>query len=133
MFLENLSDGEKAAFLGLAKKLIEADEVLSPKESQLLASLTDAADTAIATGSVADLAAAFRTRQCKASALLELLGLGLSDDEYHPAEAALVAEVSTAFGFTEEELVWMESWVVRQAYLIEEAVGFMNQKNGGEM
>ena len=128
MFPENLTDGEKAAFLGLAKRLIEADEILSPKEIQLLGSLTDAAGVAAATGTVAELAAAFHTRQSKASALLELLGLGLSDDEYHPTEATLVAEVSNALGFTEDELTWMESWIVREASLIEEAVGFMRHE-----
>lgn len=133
MFLENLSDGEKAAFLGLAKRLVEADEILSPKEIQLLASLTDAAGVAAANGTVADLAAAFHTRQCKASALLELLGLGLSDGEYHPAEATLVAEISNAFGFTKEELTWMESWIVRQASLIEEAADFMGHEKEEEI
>ena len=133
MFLENLTDGEKAAFLGLAKRLIEADEILSPKEIQLLASLTDTAGVAAATGTVADLAAAFHTHQSKASALLELLGLGLSDDEYHPAEATLVAEVSNALGFTKEELTWMESWVVRQASLVEEAVDFMRHEKKEEV
>lgn len=133
MFLENLSDGEKAAFLGLAKTLIEADEILSPQESQLLASLTEAAGVAAVTGSVEALAAAFHTHKSKASALLELLGLGLTDGEYHPAEASLVADVSNAFGFAEEELAWMESWVVRQASLVEEAASFMSQENGEEM
>ena len=133
MFLENLSDGEKAAFLGLAKKLIEADQILSPKESQLLASLTETAGVAAATGSVEALAATFHTHKCKASALLELLGLGLADGEYHPAEAFLVAEVASAFGFAEEELAWMESWVIRQASLVEEASRFMSQEDREEM
>ena len=133
MFLENLTDGEKAAFLGLAKRLIEADEILSPMEVQLLSSLTNAAGVAAATGTVADLAAAFHTRQSKASALFELLGLGLSDDEYHPAEATLVAEVSNALGFTKDELTWMESWIVREASLIEEAVDFMRHEKEEEI
>ena len=128
MFLENLRSDERAAFLGLAKKLVEADEVLSPQESELLMSLSDATGTVAATGSVTDLAAVFHTRRSKASALLELLGLGLSDDEYHPAEAALIAEVSNAFGFMDEELIWMESWIIRQASLVEEAADFMGRK-----
>ena len=90
MFLENLRNEERPAFLGLAKMLVEADEVLSPQESQLLMSLSDATGAIATTGSVTDLAAVFDTRQSKVSALLELLGLGLSDDEYHPAEATLV-------------------------------------------
>ena len=76
MFVENLTDGEKAAFLGLAKSLVEADEVLSPKETQLLSSLSDAAGVDAAPGSLKELAGAFQTRQSKVSAMLEMMGLG---------------------------------------------------------
>ena len=133
MFIENLTDGEKAAFLGLAKLLVEADEVLSPKETQLLSSLSDAAGVDAVSGSLKELAGAFQTRQSKASAMLEMMGLGLADGEYHPAEAALMAEFSNALGFTEDELLWMESWIVRQVSLVEEAANFMSQTGKGEL
>ena len=44
MFLENLTDGEKSAFLGLAHKLVQVDGLLRAREEQVLGSLTALAD-----------------------------------------------------------------------------------------
>ena len=71
-----------------------------------------------------ELASAFQTRQSKVSALLELIGLGYADGEYRPIESALVGEISRALGFADDEVAGMESWVVRQTALLQEAAGF---------
>ena len=129
MFLENLIGREKSAFLGLAQKIVHADELLSPREAQLLSSLEVAAGETATEGTVEDLAAVFQTRQSRASALLELMGLGLADGEYHPAESRLIEEISEALGFTKDELIGMENWIVRQVSLIEEAAGFWTKED----
>lgn len=129
MFLENLTDGEKAAFLGFAHKLVQADGVLREREGEVLGSLGAMAGGPVAEGTVNELAEAFQTRKARVSALLELLGIGLVDGEYHPAERAAVSEIAQALGFRETELAEMESWVVRQVALVEEAVGFWTDGN----
>ena len=129
MFLENLTDGEKSAFLGLAQRLIRADGVLSSKEEQVLASLTAVAGHRTAEGTLKELANTFQTRKTKVSALLELLGLALADGEYHAAEKGLVSEIAKALDFTENELDGMETWVVRQVALFEEAANFWNEED----
>ena len=129
MFLENLIGREKSAFLGLAQKIVHADGLLAPREAQLLSSLEVAAGEVVAEGTVEDLAAIFQTRQSRASALLELMGLGLVDGEYHPAESKLIKEISEALGFAEDELIGMESWIVRQVALIEEAASFWTKED----
>ena len=129
MFLENLIGREKSAFLGLAQKVVQADGVLAPREAQLLASLEATVGEDVAEGTVEDLAATFQTRQSKVSALLELMGLGFTDGEYHPAEGRLIKKISKVLGFTEDELVGMENWVVRQVALIEEAAGFWTEED----
>ena len=124
MFLENMTGGEKSAFLGLAQELVRADGVLSSKEEELLASLTAMAGLQAAEGTLEDLAGTFQTRKAKVSALLELLGLALVDGEYRTATRAVVAGIAKAFCFGEDELGGMEDWVARQIALIEEAAAF---------
>ena len=126
MFLENMSGGEKSAFLGLAQELVRADGVLSSKEEELLASLAAMAGHQAAKGTLEDLAGTFQTRKAKVSALLELLGLARVDGEYQTATRAVVAGIAKAFGFGEDELGGMEAWVARQIALIEEAADFWN-------
>ena len=129
MFLENLIGKEKSAFLGLAQMVVHADGLLSAREAQLLTALEAAAGETVAQGTIESLAAVFQTRQSRVSALLELMGLGLADGEYHPAETKLIKEIAKALGFTEDELIGMESWVVRQVALIEEAAGFWTEED----
>ena len=129
MFLENLIGKEKSAFLGLAQKVVHADGLLSAREAQLLTALEAAAGETVAQGTIESLAAVFQTRQSRVSALLELMGLGLADGEYHPAETKLIKEIANALGFTEDELIGMESWTVRQIALIEEAEGFWTEED----
>ncbi len=128
MFLYNLTANEQSAFLGLAQNIIQADGILAPQEEQLFEYLTKATGQSPAEGTVESLASVFQNRRAKASALLELMGLGLSDSQYNPAERALVAKVAKAFGFNENELVVMENWVIRQAMLVEEANGFWSEE-----
>ena len=128
MFLENLVGSEKSAFLGLAQRIVQADGALAPREAQLLEVLEAATEATASAGEVRELASAFRTRQSRVSALLELMGLGLADGEYHPAEKGMIADISKTMGFSEEELLWMEGWVVRQSHLLEEAADFWREE-----
>ena len=124
MFLENLEPREKRAFLALAQKVVHADGVLAEREARILAALSDAIGAPALDGTVEELAAAFQSRRSKVSALLELMGIGYVDGEYHVAEIESVAEIARALGFADDELVGLENWVVRQVALIEEAAGF---------
>lgn len=124
MFLENLEPREKRAFLALALKVVHADGVLAEREARILATLSDAIGEPALEGTVEELAAVFQSRRSRVSALLELMGIGYADGEYHVAEIESVAEIARALGFPDDELVGLENWVVRQVALIEEAAGF---------
>ena len=128
MFIENLTENEKAAFLGLAQKVIRADGVLAPKEELLLASWSSLGVHSPMDGTVERLASIFSTRRSRVSALLELLGLAFADGKYRRTERTLGAEIAQALGFTESELIAMENWVIRQVALVEEAVGFWEEE-----
>lgn len=96
MFVENLVGSEKSAFLGLARKVGQADGVLSPREAQLLSSFAAATEAEFADGTVQELASAPQTPQSKVSVAPELIELGYADGEYRPIESALIGEISRA-------------------------------------
>ena len=129
MFIKNLDGAQIGAFIGLARQVIRADGVLAPEEVGLLETIAQTAGFSgePPAGTVAQLASAFTTRRAKASALLELMGLGFADGEYHPAEKDLIREIAQAFGFSDDELASMEGWVTRQVMLLEEAAGFWEE------
>lgn len=129
MFLENLEAGEKRAFLALAHKVVHADGVLAEREAEILATLSSAIGEPALEGTLEELAAAFQSRRSKVFALLELMGIGYVDGEYQVAEIESVTEIARALGFSSDELVGMENWVVRQVALIEEATGFWNAED----
>ena len=129
MFLENLEPREKRAFLALAHKVVHADGVLAEREARILATLSDAIREPALEGTLEELAAVFQSRRSRVSALLELMGIGYADGEYHVAEIESVAEIARALGFSDDELVGLENWVVRQVALIEEAAGFWTAKD----
>ena len=124
MFLENLTRTERSAFLILARKLVHADGILREREEQVLSFLADVSDETETEGSLDDVAAAFATRRAKVSALLELIGIGLIDGDYHSRERVVVAEAARALGFRESELLEMETWVARQVALLDDAAQF---------
>ena len=61
--------------------------------------------------------------------MLELIGLGFADGEYRPVESALIGEIARAMGIRDDEIAAMESWVIRQVALSEEAAGFWNTED----
>lgn len=126
VFLDHLSAAEAGAFLALARLVVLADGSLSDEEAPALAALTKALDfpPAPAGDTVAELAALFTNRRAQVSALLELMGLGFVDGQYHPVEREIIGEVAAAFGVGAAELLAMEGWVIRQGVLMREAAGF---------
>ena len=72
-----------------------------------------------------DWATCFSTQRARTSALLELLAVCVVDGEYHPAERAAMVQLADAMGVSAEELRQLESWVLRQAALLQEAEALM--------
>lgn len=128
MFLYSLSQEQKKSFLGLAHRFITTDNCLAPQEEDLLKIMTTemglSTDTEIPTLELPQLLTAFDTRQAKIAILLELVGLGYSDNDFHPEENGFVRQVADTFGILEDEIKAMENWVLRQMMLVQEAAGF---------
>ncbi len=125
MFLNNLSENEKKAFLTLAKEFILVDGVLSPEEEDLVNIMK--AEMSIEQGfpdgekSRQDLFKMFESKKSRVSALIEMEGLGYANMEYHVQEKAFIHEMAESFGVTPDELDTIDEWVVRQVALLYEA------------
>lgn len=128
MFLHILNETQQKSFLAIAKQFIEVDTHLSEEEQNLLELMMAETgldfDTELPEGNVEDLLAQFDTKQARAAVLLELIGVGHADNEFHAEESHFVQKIGRTFGVSDEELQAMESWVTRQMALAQEVERF---------
>ena len=127
MFLGALNNDEKKAFAGLAQKMIETDGIVVGEEKEALAALKlELGGAEAGSQDVAELAAAFGTRQAKVAALLELIGLGFSDAKYSVEESSFITSVAEAMGIDNDEIPQLESWVREHVCLVKRALNMMH-------
>ena len=128
MFLHILNDTQQRAFLALARQFIEADSKLSDEEHNLLELMYAEAgfdfDEELPEGDRAALLPAFDTPQSRAAVVLELIGVGHADNEFHATESEFVRSVAASLGVPEARVQQMENWVERQLALAQEAEQF---------
>jgi uncharacterized tellurite resistance protein B-like protein len=127
MFISNLSSEQQSAFLSLAKQLIASDGNIAPAEKALLETIQQQMSEGVTASEVTidTLSNVFSCKKSKASLLLELLGLAHADQEYHSTEKTFIKQLAEACDVSTNELQDMESWVVRQLALVNEANQFM--------
>lgn len=128
MFLHILTDTQQRAFLVLAREFIEADQYLAAEEQNLLelmwAETGQPFGPELAEGDRATLLAAFDTRQAQAAVLLELIGVGHADSEFHAQESQFIHDAAAKFGVPAERVRAMENWVERQLALARDVEQF---------
>jgi uncharacterized tellurite resistance protein B-like protein len=131
MFLHLLDDEQQKALLALAREFIEADEKLSDEEHNLLELMYAESgldfDTELPQAAMEELLPVFDTKQARAAALLEMIGVGHADDEFHPEESEFVRRMAAGLGISEQEVGEMEDWVMRQLALAQEVERFWRQ------
>lgn len=124
MFLGQLEDRQKEAFLVLADRVIRADGVVAEQEEAMLAAMKTEmglpSDMRPDDRSVEDVAPLFSSRPSKVAALLELIGLSMADGHYHDDEAAVLESIKNSFNVTPAEYEVMRNWVIRQLALVRE-------------
>lgn len=134
MFIHMLTPDERRAFFGLAKQLIAADGKIADEELHALRHIEleagmSADEVAPTDGADPRVIAALKGKKARAATLLELLGLAYADREYHPKENAMIKSVAAALDVTDNELLQMENWVLRQMALATEAERFFEGGN----
>lgn len=104
MFLVNLSDSQKDAFMTLAYKLIAVDGVLDEGELDMMAQykleMNLPLDYDETQGDLETAIATFASESdaIKKQILFELVGLACAGDDYENEEYTLIEQVRTAFG-----------------------------------
>jgi len=131
MFLQDLSNTEKVAFIGLAKQLVLADGSLNTEEelllNQMLKEMQLTGEEAPKDTNLDFLANEFTTLKSKTICLIELIALGYANMEYHDLEKEFVNELASRFGISLEKTIEIESWVVKQLAHLYEAEEFWQQ------
>ena len=131
MFLSGLSDSTKSASLGLAKKMIAADDVVRPEEAEMLRDVAlemeldpdiDPPET-----SVAELCAAVSDPRARASILLELASFAHVDSEYADSERALLASVASEWSIDPLTVVRVEAWAEQRIKVTLEAAEIVQE------
>lgn len=125
MFLHYLTDAQCPAFLGLVRHMVLVDERFDLREWKRLdlmrAEMGLPAATPIPETNLATLALPFTTRRSQLVALLELISLGYSDEDFHPTEHSIIQELAAIFALETTDLLLLENWVLRQRALLQEA------------
>lgn len=154
MFLAELEETEKQAFVELANRFMCSDGTKGDAEARMLeqmrsqmwpTSVPEEGSTAAIVAAtvlgkskwlmrstfsddtpIADLLSCFTSRASRSIALLEIIGLGHADANYCALEEEFVNEMATAFQIPLADVAAMENWVLRQLTLVNEARAIIN-------
>lgn len=126
MFLNLFNSQEKAAFLTLAKQLINSDEIIAQSEvikykslryeMEILEEMTrEELENEIANlpKNSIEIANIFNTIRTKIAVLVELVALAFVDGKFVSAEKKMIYEISEAFGFSQQETEGYISWALK--------------------
>lgn len=129
MFLSRLSAQQRRAFFVLARRVIDADRRLALQEverlDQLYSEAAVPAEGADAPSEVADLNLLFDTREAAVVVILDLFQLAHADGALDDRERAVIEDVATKMGVTEDLWEALQEWATRQAAQQEEARALM--------
>lgn len=126
MFLNLFNSQEKAAFLTLAKQLINSDEIIAQSEvikykslryeMEILEEMTrEELENEIANlpKNSIEIVNIFNTIRTKIAVLVELVALAFVDGKFVSAEKKMIYEISEAFGFSQQETEGYISWALK--------------------
>lgn len=115
MFLNQLLEKEKIAFLELAQVVAWVDDEFTAEEEALLnlykQEVGVAQDFLIQKHSLQEILAHFSSETSKNIAFIEVLAVVFSDGVYSDEEKAIIKEIQQAFGFSNEKYEKYKSWI----------------------
>lgn len=122
MFVQNLTKEQQGVLIYLAKEVAQADGYADELQVGMVEILKKQSEIGVAEKEIAinELNSLFDTKLVKYSLLLELLGVALSNDEYHTNEQNLIFQYATALEVSKDELNLLEKWVEKQLALQKE-------------
>ncbi len=127
MFLHELNETQRAAFICLAHDVVVSDGELSPGEAAMMQSLKREIDLApdfephyIPVEGIEDI---FDTRKSRVATMIALIRLSYADGAFEIEEQFLLKEICAAFKINTEDFARLENWVQRLMSLEKEAQG----------
>ncbi len=128
MFLFDLTDSQKEAFLIVGIQFIHCDGKVTIEEKKLFEIMRREVSVEIPPGAREfnrmELIETFDTAESRIILLLELLHLGYIDGEFSQPEHDFLLEFSDKLGFTEDQLTTYAHWVLGNIAWQREAVKF---------
>ncbi len=128
MFISDLSDSQKEAFLIVGIQFIHCDGEVTIDEKKLFELMRREASVEIPPRAEEfnklELIEAFDTDQSRIILLLELLHLGYIDGEFSKPEHDFLLEFADKLGFTEDQLTTYAHWVLGNIAWHQEAAKF---------
>ena len=124
MFVQYLSERQQGVMLHYAHEMMRADNVVDARELSRLDVLRDQARPGVEEEDVPieQLPELFDDRLSRIVLLLELTGMGYSDEKFSPRESELIHKLAEVFAFDEDDIVDdIIAWVKRQLLLVKEA------------
>ncbi|MFZ7308577.1 DNA repair protein [Avibacterium avium] len=122
MFVQNLTLEQQGALIYLAKEVAQADGYADELQVGMVEILKQQSEIGVVEKetSINELGTLFNTKLAKYSLLLELLGVALSNDEYHANEQSLIVQYASSLNVSQDELHLLEKWVEKQFALQKE-------------
>ena len=129
MFLHELSNQQKEAFICLAHDVVVSDGDLSPGEQLMMDELKREIDLPAEFEPhyvpVAGIEEIFNTKSSRVAIVIALIRLGYADGAFEVEEQFLLKEICKAFEVSESDFTRLENWVRRLIALEKEARAFM--------
>ena len=129
MFLHELNEQHKEAFICLAHNIVVSDGVLNPSEKVMMDHLRreiglrdDFEPRYIPIEGVEN---TFDTQRAKVAVIIALIRLGYADGAFEIEEQFLLKEICQRFEITVQQFSIIENWVRRLIALEKEARSFM--------
>lgn len=129
MFLTQLTEAEKRAFMKLARDLVALNGVVA-EETEMLAAACREMHVQPEAGlalTFAEACRAFTSPRGRKIALMELMLLAKADGRVQDAESALILEVARCFELPDEAVTWSRRWAELVSELYRSGVRYLEE------
>ena len=128
MFVQNLNERQQGVLLHYADEVMRADRKIDAAELMEMDILRNQAEPGVKAEDVPieALPGLFEDRLSRVSFLLELVGMGYANEDFHPEQSELVNQFARVFGFHENGTIEaIEKWVQDELALMKQAQQLM--------
>ncbi|MDE0417116.1 MAG: hypothetical protein OXI95_09310 [bacterium] len=128
MFVQNLNERQQGVLLHYADEVMRTDRSIKAAELVAMDLLRSQTEPGVKAEDVPieQLPGVFEDRLSRVSFLLELVGMGYSDEDFDPEESELVGRIAEVFSLHADRTIRaIEDWVRDQLNLLKEAQKLM--------